>query len=233
MLWLLLGGLALAFLLLSANRIASVDPRFLAQGVRWGGVAALAAASLVLLRSGRWALFLMPSLQRMMRRAFARAASPSHRSTSGPSQDTVVETATVRMRLNHASGTLDGDVLSGPHRGRRLGELEVAVVIALRDVCRRDDPDAAPLLDAYLDRRDPDWRDAPPHDGRGTGEAGERSGRMSRREALEVLGLAEGANDDAIHAAHHRLMKRLHPDQGGTTFLASQVNQAKDVLLGG
>jgi DnaJ homolog subfamily C member 19 len=55
---------------------------------------------------------------------------------------------------------------------------------------------------------------------------------MSRAEAYEVLGLKPGADPDAIHAAHRRLMRRAHPDTGGSDWLASRINQARDVLLG-
>jgi curved DNA-binding protein CbpA len=54
---------------------------------------------------------------------------------------------------------------------------------------------------------------------------------MNRDEALAVLGLKNGATADTIRAAHRRLMKELHPDRGGSDYLAAKVNQAKDVLL--
>ena len=55
---------------------------------------------------------------------------------------------------------------------------------------------------------------------------------MSRTEAFAVIGLEPGASDTEIRQAHHRLMKGMHPDQGGSTFLATKINQAKDLLLG-
>jgi DnaJ-class molecular chaperone len=55
---------------------------------------------------------------------------------------------------------------------------------------------------------------------------------MGREEALQVLGLAEGATEEEIRAAHRRMMKNYHPDHGGSDYLAAKINQAKDVLLG-
>ena len=54
---------------------------------------------------------------------------------------------------------------------------------------------------------------------------------MSRQEACDILGVAPDANRDAIKEAHHRLMVRLHPDHGGTNYLAAKINQAKDLLI--
>ena len=71
--------------------------------------------------------------------------------------------------------------------------------------------------------------------GKGAGWAGFRpspKGGMSRAEAYEILGLAPGASEAAIKEAHHRLMRAAHPDAGGSDWLASRINQARDVLLG-
>lgn len=58
-----------------------------------------------------------------------------------------------------------------------------------------------------------------------------RSGPMTRAEALSVLELNEGATRDDIRGAHKRLMQKIHPDHGGSTYLATKINQAKDLLL--
>jgi DnaJ homolog subfamily C member 19 len=55
---------------------------------------------------------------------------------------------------------------------------------------------------------------------------------MSRKEALNILGLREGAKKDAIRDAHRKLMRANHPDNGGSTMIATKVNEAKDLLVG-
>jgi hypothetical protein len=132
------------------------------------------------------------------------------------------------------TGKLYGTVLAGRFRNRRLTELSLEQLLEVREQCRRDDADATLLIEAYLDQvYGAAWKQK----SQGGPFAGPRQANttdsvMSRAEAYEVLGLQPGADDAEIREAHHRLMMRLHPDQGGSDYLAMRINQAKDVLLG-
>jgi len=136
------------------------------------------------------------------------------------------------MELDHASGMIDGVVLVGAFEGRRLGELDEAELDSLLRACRVQDPEGARLLEAYLDRRFAGRGPAQEGDGDAGGRSGGRvSAAMTEDEAYEVLGLGKDASREDVSRAHRALMKKLHPDQGGTTSLAARVNEAKDVLM--
>lgn len=141
-----------------------------------------------------------------------------------------VRSAWFEMELDHDSGDLDGTVLTGPLEGRRLSSLSPEELLALYGETASD-AESAQLLEAYLDRRIPGWRDdTQAHAGSRQGGA-PGSGPMTKEEAYQILGLAPGAGAKEVHEAHRRLMKRVHPDSGGSTFLAAKINEAKDVLL--
>jgi DnaJ domain len=149
-------------------------------------------------------------------------------------QASTVDTDTIRMTLDHDTGEMDGEVVKGRFDGRRLSSLGFPDLLLLLDECRAGDPNGAQLLEAYLDRMHREaWRAH--QDGEGNAGADSRKsaprGEMSLEEATATLGLQPGATRDEIKQAHRRLMKKLHPDQGGSTYLASKINQAKDVLL--
>ena len=135
-------------------------------------------------------------------------------------------------RPRHEAGWT-GRVLAGPVRragpSARSAEAELRALLA---ACRGADPDGARLLEAYLDRRDPGWREhAEAHADAGTG-ARRDAGAMTEQEAYQVLGLQPGAAPDDVRRAYRTLMMRLHPDQGGSPYLAARVNQAKEASAG-
>ena len=67
---------------------------------------------------------------------------------------------------------------------------------------------------------------------KGSEHGKEKLAEMSRNEALEVLGLQESCSKDDVRFAHKKLIKSIHPDQGGSDWLAAKINRAKDILLG-
>jgi DnaJ-domain-containing protein 1 len=129
---------------------------------------------------------------------------------------------------------MTGTVLSGRFAGMRLEEMSRADLIALLRECRTGDEDGARLVEAYLDRAHPDWRDDLGRDDFQAEHGPRRSAGpdLPIDEAYAILGLSPGATKDAIRDAHHRLMKQLHPDHGGSDYLAGKINRARDVLLG-
>ncbi len=134
------------------------------------------------------------------------------------------------MSLDHDTGRMDGEVIAGTFSGRRIGELGLEELLALVAECERADPSSVSILESYLDREHGDaWREA--RRGGGEGRPSGGTAEMTVDEALEVLGLEAGASHDDIVAAHRRLMQKLHPDRGGSGFLAAQINRAKDLLL--
>jgi DnaJ-domain-containing protein 1 len=132
------------------------------------------------------------------------------------------------MALDHDSGELKGKIIAGPHAGRSLDEFDLPQLVAMM---ASFDAETIPLLESYLDRRFPAWRENAQGNGAGRQSRAAFGGKMTEEEAYQILGLQPGAGRDEIGRAHRSLMKKLHPDQGGSTYLAARVNEAKDTLL--
>lgn len=193
---------------------------------RLNWVFALFGALLPFLRRLLSLLAYLPAFQRMYRQF--KSAQPEAGQSTG--QQSTVETRFVRMTLDHDTGEMKGSVLEGRFAGNDLEELSLEQLIALLAECTREDEESAALLRAYLDRVHGDeWqaREQPQADDNAAGSSSE----MTRHEAYEVLGLDQGASEEQIIEAHRRLMQKVHPDRGGSTFLASKINQAKGLLL--
>ena len=149
---------------------------------------------------------------------------------SRPGQTSDVRTKFLQMALDHDTGNIAGTVISGQYEGRALDDMAIGELADLLATCRKKDRQSASVLETYLDRMRPDeWGEyADEHEESRT--SGSRD-EMTREEALQVLGLREGATREEIIDAHRVLMQRNHPDRGGSTFLAAQINRAKDLLL--
>lgn len=153
------------------------------------------------------------------------------RQTQNTHNSSRVQSAILEMSLDHDSGAMHGTVLQGPLTGQSLKDLSETQFIALLQYCREHDQESTQLLEAYLDKRFGDsWRADDP--GAGKDSHINQTGPLSEAEAFEILGLEPGASDDDIISAHRRLIQKLHPDRGGSNYLAARINEAKDRLLG-
>lgn len=157
--------------------------------------------------------------------------------TSG--QTSHVRTDYLDVSLDHDSGELRGEVIKGRYQGEALEAMSLEQLVDMLATCAVDDPPSAQIIETVLDRADPDWRHkfgfAGGSDGGGDDSRvydSDGTSQMSRAYAYQVLGLEPGASEAEIRTAHRELMQKMHPDRGGSTVLAAQINEAKQVLLG-
>jgi hypothetical protein len=237
----LLGGVALLCgVLLLFYLFVNADPVRLARNLKWTGIglAAVAVVALLLLPPAReLAALLFPLAMSMPLLARFHSLLGRFRAPR-VGQSSTVSTDFLRMTLDHDTATMTGMVLRGQFAGLRIEEMGVGDLLLLLRECRAEDEEAARLLEAYLDRLYPEWRDElASQDARSGGQrAGHNAARptssdMTAEEAYAILGLVPGATPDQIKEAHRRLMVKLHPDHGGSDYLATQINRARDVLL--
>jgi DnaJ domain len=235
MVFFLAGLFVLLVIIFGARLFATLDPRRLAGLLRrLGGVAALAIAAFLTARGA------LPLAIPLAVFGFALLGGKSlglggsfGTGRKSPRQKSEIRTEWLVMELDHDSGRMEGRCLKGKFAGRALPELSEAELRLLLDELRVQSGQDAVLLEAYLDRRFPGWREAAGRAREGKRGPGARGARMSAEEAFAVLGLEPGAKAEEIRDAHRRLMKKLHPDQGGSNYLAARINEAKEVLLGG
>jgi DnaJ domain len=227
---LIFGVMVLVLLLWAASVFAKADTRKLIRVLRpAGGLGALALAAFLGVR-GELAVALplgFAGLSMLGWLPFGPAGF-GQRTSKTPRQVSRVRSAFLEMELDHDTGAMRGRILAGPHEGVTLDALDVATLIGLLAAI---DEESRALLAAYLDRREPRWRENADGDAAAGQGAPARSGKMTPEEAYQILGVEPGASAAEIGRAHRTLMKKLHPDQGGSTYLAARVNEAKDVLL--
>src|SRR5215472_6894352 len=233
----LLGGVAvLSGFLLLVYLFVNADPARLARGLKVTAIIIAVIAAATLAVSGRLAALLAPIAMLLPLLIRVRSILDRYRPPSG-GQSSTVATAFLRMTLDHDTGRMEGTILRGRFAGMRLDELGAADLLALLRECRAEDEEGARLLEAYLDRVRPYWRDELAGAGTGAAGAGGTAGAkpgggdVTVEEAYAILGLSPGADAEAIKEAHRRLMVKLHPDHGGSDYLATKINRARDVLL--
>jgi len=236
----LLGIVALVLIIFLLRGFVGANPKALVTALRYAGAVALAAFAIglflterpaagVFIASMAWGFFTRghiwpggwPHYGALGRRWGAQRSS-----TAG--QTSNVRTAWLEMELDHESGEMGGTILQGARSGKRLTDLDHDALISFYD--EANEPETQRLLEAYLERRfGAGWR---PKEGHKDEPPPRATSGITRQEALKVLGLEDGASDDDIRAAHRRLMLQNHPDKGGSDYLASKINEAKDFLLG-
>ena len=238
---------ALAVVLVLLRWFMRGAPEKVARAIRWSVLAAAIAVLIYLAGTGRlhWLFALVASVLPFLRRLprllqylpFMRGIMGHFRSASaaaGPStgRQSSVTSKFLHVTLDHDSGGMDGVILAGRYQGQHLGTLNLAQLAELYTDYLAADADSAALLEAYLEQTHADeWHDHVRGGAAREPDTGTVTGAMSSAEALQVLGLEEGAGRDEIIAAHRRLLQRLHPDRGGSTYLAAKINQARDLLL--
>jgi hypothetical protein len=238
--WAVLGFCLLIALLLVGRTLVNADPRNLAKIIRYGGAGLLGSVAAFFTLTGRlvlawpFALMALAVLGVRGRSPFAGFGFPGggfgRRPSSG--QHSEISTRCLRMTLDHDTGAMSGRVLDGPHRGSELAALSFHQLTEIYRYLEQEDSEGATLLATYLAReRDEEWRAWQDGDGPAGDPPPHPEGAMTTDEALKILGLELGATLAEVKSAHKRLMKKMHPDQGGSTYLASKINRAKEILL--
>lgn len=176
-----------------------------------------------LLKRGAAVLLQIPALRRI----------PILRRLAGMLFDSTIQTRYLTVTLDAASGRLSGTVRLGRQQGAVLDQLELDDLREILSECQLDDRESAALLAAYLDQRfGGQWRVGRTDEFASNGQRPSPGATvMNRQEALSVLGLNGDPSPDEVRNAHRRLIQKLHPDRGGTDYLATKINQAKDVLI--
>ncbi|HEU4805455.1 MAG TPA: DnaJ domain-containing protein [Nitrobacter sp.] len=231
---LIAGLFAFVFLYLLLQLLRAANPAVLARGIRLaGGIVALAVAAFVGIKGelvialplaifGAGLLGWSPSGASFLAGLFGARSHPS------AGQKSQVRSQFLDMILDHDSGRLGGRIVVGPDAGRSLDDFDLPQLIVMMTGF---DAESCALLESYLDRSFPAWRQNTQGDQAGGLSYTPSGGKMTNEEAYQILGLEPGAGSDEIRRAHRGLMKKLHPDQGGSTYLAARVNEAKDTLL--
>jgi hypothetical protein len=232
----LIAGLVAVFVLYSLlQMLRAANPAVLARGIKiGGGIVCLAVAAFVGIKGE-----LAVAIPLGVFGAGLLGWSPFNTSPFGggmfgsrtarsAGQTSQVRSRFLLMMLDHDSGALSGQIVAGPNAGQSLDAFDLPQLAAMMTGF---DAESVALLESYLDRRFPSWRQDTQGNAAGGQSRAASSGKMTNEEAYQILGLEPGAGRDDIGRAHRALMKKLHPDQGGSTYLAARVNEAKDTLL--
>ena len=212
------------------------------------GLIVLALALVMLALSGRlhWIIGLLAGLLPFLRRLMPlllpllrflptlqrahRKYRPQHKnanSNRGSGKGSVITTLLLKMSLDHDSGEIYGEITGGEFKGRELDQLNVEELALFYKQCQQQDTEAVRLLETYIQRnRQEEWEQLAKNS-----QTAASNTELTIEEAWEILGLRPGSSKEDILLAHKRMMMRVHPDKGGSNYLASKINQAKELLL--
>ena len=233
---LIAGTVAVLVLYTLLQMFRSANPAVMARGVKIaGGLLALAVAGFIGLR-GELAIAIplgvfgagLLGWSPFGTSGFGNIGGLFGSSSRSSGQTSHVRSQYLDMTLDHDSGALTGRIVAGAGAGRSLDQFDLP---QLTSMMTRFDAESIALFESYLDRRFPAWRQHAEADAAGRQRGSASRGKMTDEEAYQILGLQPGVGRDEISRAHRSLMKKLHPDQGGSTYLAARVNEAKDTLL--
>jgi hypothetical protein len=230
MTYIFLGCLVLLGLFAAFANFRRLDPAIQKKALRWliGGVGAALAILLLLARRFDLALFAGAGAVAVLRTGRLGPFSLDGL-TSGPSNVSKVQSYRFAMELDHDTGEVTGRVLNGQFAGMDLldiGENDTRILLAEVE----GDADSLSLLESWLDANRVGWREYFAEQDAGQHRS-DSSAADPLAEAYELLGLKPGATEEDVRAAHRALMKAVHPDHGGTSYLAAKINEARDLLL--
>jgi len=238
--WLFAGVILFFAAMMAVRGFAAADPAQLARWIRTGSGWALAGLTAILVVRGRWDFAVLTGMGAAallrLQLPFGLGRGPwTGAQPKSTGQRSTVTTDWVEATLDHDTGAMEGTIRRGRFTGQELGALSLDEILIVLDEAVTADPQGAQLIEAFIDRTFGEaWREGRGPSADGTNWRPPRPGevRMSRTEALRVLGLMPGASPEDIRAAHRRLMMDAHPDRGGSDAMAAKLNEAKSVLLG-
>lgn len=222
--YLLLGLAVLGALLVLLRWFVSSSPAQVMWALRWAGIIFSGLLTVFFFVTARLAFALPAFIVFLLLVTRGLGLGGSGRGRAAPGSRSSVQTEYLDMTLDHSTGQMDGRVLKGPFEGRHLSQLRIEDLVALLQDCSAQDEQSARVMESYLDRQHPEWREF---------AQGSRGGPMTVDEARRILGVGPNASEGEIRAAHRGLMRKHHPDQGGSPEFAARINEARDLLLGG
>lgn len=216
------------------GRMQTPAPRALSETAVVGAVLSVAILVWTARLPAIWLLYVLPLPSIVIGYTLWEKFGPANGAKRSMSR---IRTLYLKMTLDHDAKLFDGEVIKGTYRGSVLSGMTLEE-LRLLQVEVSSDPDSVNILNAWLDhvhagaRRGESASAGANGNGSGRQSHPQTNGAMNEEEAWNLLGLSRGSSADEIKASHRRLIKQVHPDQGGTDYLAYKINEAKNLLLG-